>query len=138
MKHYETQIRVRYAETDQMQIVYHANYFVWFEVGRTDFLRKIGYPYKQLEIEDIMFPVIECNCKFKIPAKYDDEIIIRTSLGELKGASMILNYEIIRKEDEVKLATGFTRHAIVNTKLKPIRLRNSNEKVWEKLQQYLG
>jgi len=94
------ELRVRYQETDKMGVVYHSNYFVWFEIGRTEYLRALGYPYERLEKEGIMLPVVECNAKFKKGAIYDDEIVIKASVQELKGASVILYYEVFRKSTD--------------------------------------
>jgi len=126
-------IRVRYAETDQMGVVYHGNYFTWFEVGRTEFLRSMGMDYKSLEDKDVMLPVIDVGCKYIIAAKYDDEIIIKTKLVNLKGVKLEFNYELIRKSDNKILAEGYTRHAFVNKELKPVNFRKSFGEVWTKL-----
>lgn len=124
-------IRVRYGETDQMGVVYHGNYYTWFEVGRSEFFNSLGYTYKTLEEEGIILPVTESSCKYIKPAKYYDEIIIRTKIDTLKGVRIIFDYEIIRKEDNVLLAKGKTTHAFVNKELKPIRMKRVNKKVWE-------
>ncbi|WP_141706098.1 acyl-CoA thioesterase [Caloranaerobacter ferrireducens] len=130
----ETVIRVRYGETDQMGIVYHANYFVWFDIGRTEFFREIGMEYKTLEEKDVLLPVIDVGCKYIVSAKYDDEIIIRTKVTELKGVRLKFNYEIIRKNDMVKLAEGYTAHAFVNSELKPINFKKKFKDIWDKLE----
>ncbi len=129
-----TELRVRYAETDKMGVVYHSNYFVWFETGRTEYLRVLGYPYSRLEKEGIMLPVVECNAKYKKGAQYDDEIIVQTSVSELKGASVTMYYEVIRKETEELLTTGYTKHAITDKNLKPLKLKVNNPKLWDALQ----
>ncbi len=129
-----TELRVRYAETDKMGVVYHSNYFVWFETGRTEYLRALGYPYSRLEKEGIMLPVVECSAKYKKGAQYDDEIIVQTSVSELKGASVTMCYEVIRKETEELLVTGFTKHAITDKKLKPVKLKKENPELWAALQ----
>ena len=99
----EAQVRVRYQETDQMGVAYHGNYYTWFEVGRSDFFRSLGYTYGQLENEGIIMPVISSYCEYKISAKYDEELLIRTKIQNLKGVRLEFNYQIIRKEDEVQI-----------------------------------
>src|SRR5690554_3700378 len=96
----DTIIRVRYAETDQMGIVYHANYFVWFEVGRTEWFREFDLDYKGLEKQGIILPVLDVNCQYRKSALYDDELIIRTYLQELKGVRLTFHYKVLRKKDE--------------------------------------
>jgi acyl-CoA thioester hydrolase len=130
---YDAMIRVRYAETDQMGVVYPGNYYTWFEVGRSEFFESLGYTYKRLEEEGIILPVIESSCQYIQPAKYYDEIIIRTKIDSLKGIRLTFNYEIIRKEDETVLAKGKTIHAFVDKSLKPVRIKKVNKKVWELL-----
>lgn len=127
-------IRVRYAETDQMGVVYHGNYYTWFEVGRSEFFNSLGYTYRRLEEEGIILPVIESKCQYIKPAKYYDEVIIRTKIESFKGVRLTFKYEIIRKEDDVLLAQGKTVHAFVDKALKPVRIKKSNRKVWELIQ----
>lgn len=129
----ETTIRVRYAETDQMGIVYHANYFSWFEVGRTEFFRALGMNYKALEEKEILLPVIDVGCKYIISAKYDDEVIIKTKLKKLKGVKIQFDYEIYRKVDNSLLAEGYTIHAFVSKDLKPVNFKKKCNSIWEKL-----
>lgn len=124
-------VRVRYEETDQMGVAYHGNYYTWFEVGRSSFFRSLGYTYAQLEEEGIILPVIESHCAYKIAAKYDEELVIRTSIKKLKGVRLEFSYEVVRKEDEVVLAIGSTIHAFVNKTLKPINFKKVNPKVWK-------
>ncbi len=134
MKISDTIIRVRYAETDQMGIVYHTNYIIWFEIGRTDWFRQIGQDYKTLEEKNILLPVIGVNCKYKKSALYDDPVIIRTYLKELKGVRLTFHYEILRKEDEELLAEGETQHAFVDKNQKPIPLKKRFPEIWKILQ----
>lgn len=130
----ETIIRARYAETDQMGIIYHSNYFIWFEIGRTEFFRQLSMDYKELEEKDILLPVIDVGCKYVQSAKYDDEVIIRTKLSTLKGVRVTFEYEVIRKEDKELLAKGYTIHAFVTKELKPANLRKKLPEVWEALE----
>jgi len=122
---HKTEVRVIYADTDAMSVVYHSNYFKWFEVGRTELLRNIGYPYARLEQEGIMLPVIECGCKYAKPALYDDLLEITSMIKEVKAASILIEYEICRKSTGERLVTGFTKHAVTNSSLKPVRLRSA-------------
>ncbi len=131
----ETIIRTRYAETDQMGIIYHANYFVWFEIGRTEFFRQLNMDYRELEENNILLPVIDVGCRYIQSAKYDDEIIIRTKLSSLKGVKLMFSYEIIRKKDNVLLAEGYTKHAFVTKELKPVNFKKKLPHVWEMLNQ---
>lgn len=116
-----------------MGVVYHGNYFTWFEVGRTTFLKEMGYSYKQLEKENIMLPVVEVNCRYKEPAKYDDEIIIETSIKDLQGIRITFEYTIIRKIDEKILAMGTTTHAFVNKDLRPVNFKKLHPAMYEAL-----
>lgn len=129
----ETKVRVRYGETDQMGIVYHANYFVWFDIGRTEFFRSLNMSYKELEERNVLLPVIDVGCTYKISAKYDDEIIIKTRVESLKGVKLKFAYEIVRSIDNVILAEGYTEHAFVDKELKPINFKRKYNDVWEML-----
>lgn len=120
-------VRPRYAETDQMGVIYHGNYYAWFEVGRSDFFRSLGYTYKRLEQEGIILPVVESSCKYIKPAMYDEEVLIRTYVEMQKGIRIGFKYEVLRKDDEVLLAEGRTLHAFVGKDLKPIRLKSLSE-----------
>ncbi len=114
-------VRVRYAETDQMGVAYHGNYFEWFEVGRTDLLRSHGVSYRELEAQDLRLPVIEAQARFVRPALYDDVLEIRTEVSALSGARVTFAYEVCRGDDGV-LATGTTSHAAVDGRGRPRRL----------------
>jgi len=134
----ETKLVTRYVETDQMGIIYHSNYFVYFEVGRTDLLRNYDMKYKDLELIDIMLPVIEVNCKYKVSAKYADELIIKTQISKLTPTRIRFEYEIVREEDAVSLAEGFTEHAFVSkTSGKPMNLKRVHNEVFGKLQELM-
>jgi acyl-CoA thioester hydrolase len=117
-----SRVRVRYAETDKMGVVYYANYFVWFEVGRTDLLRQSGWNYRDMEIEGFGLPVIEAHCTYKESAKYDDEIEVRTSAEMLSPVRVQFTYEIVRASDAAMLATGSTVHATLDRNGRPCRL----------------
>ena len=115
-------IRVRYAETDKMGVVYHANYFMWFEVGRCELLRAVGRSYREMEAEGIGLPVIEAHCEYMVAARYDDELQVRTWGKLLSPARVEFNYEISRPADSTVNAVGRTVHAAVDTNGRPCRL----------------
>jgi acyl-CoA thioester hydrolase len=119
----EARVRVRYAETDQMGVVYHANYLVWFEVGRVEFIRQLGLDYKTMEQEDdALIAVAEATARYKAPARYDDELIIRTSLSGVRGPIVRFRYVVVRpvngSGDETVLCEGETVHFVVGRDMK--------------------
>jgi acyl-CoA thioester hydrolase len=114
----ETKVRVRYAETDQMGVVYHSNYFIWFEVGRVELLRQMGFTYKEMERQDQCFiAVVDARCRFKAPARYDDEIMIRTCLKNVRESLIHFAYEAVRASDGTLLAEGETTHIVTGADL---------------------
>jgi len=117
-----SRVRVRYAETDNMGVVYYANYFVWFEVGRTDLLRESGWTYRDMEREGFALPVIEAHCAYRESAKYDDEIEVRTNGTLLSPVRVQFTYEVVRIADGAMLATGTTVHATLDRAGRPCRL----------------
>lgn len=119
-----SKLRVRYAETDQMGVAYHGNYFAWFELGRTDLLRESGYTYRELEAEGVRLPVIETQARFLRPALYDDVLEVRTRLVEMSRVRLTFAYEIARDGGEL-LATATTSHASVDARGRPRRLPES-------------
>jgi acyl-CoA thioester hydrolase len=115
----EVKIRVRYAETDQMGVVYHANFFVWFEVGRVEFLRAMGFSYRDMEENDACFiAVVDARCRYKAPAHYDDEITVRTSLKNVRESVIHFGYELVRVSDGTLLAEGETMHVVTDAEMK--------------------
>ena len=117
-----TEVRVRYAETDQMNVVYYANYLVWFEIGRVELLRSLGLAYSQLETEhECILPVVEASCRYRSPARYDDEILIETRPALLRGSVLKFAYRILRKapegEQPTLLAEGETVHVVCDDQL---------------------
>ena len=114
----ETRVRVRYAETDQMGVVYHANYLVWFEVGRVEFIRQTGLDYATMEREGAMIAVVEATVRYKAPARYDDELLVRTTLVGIRGAIVRFRYQIVRASDELLLCEGETTHIVVGRDMK--------------------
>jgi acyl-CoA thioester hydrolase len=117
-----SRLRVRYAETDKMGVAYYANYFVWFEVGRTDLLRESGWNYREMEAEGFGLPVIEAQCTYRESAKYDDEIEVRTTGELLSPVRVKFTYEIVRPADAATLASGTTVHATLGRNGRPCRL----------------
>jgi acyl-CoA thioester hydrolase len=122
-----TPARVRYAETDQMGIVYYANYLVWFEIGRVEVMRNLGMSYHQLETEHkLILPVVEATCRYRSPARYDDEILIEARPSLLRGAVLKFAYRILRKapdgEQPTLLAEGETVHVVCDENLKKMTL----------------
>jgi acyl-CoA thioester hydrolase len=114
----EARVRVRYAETDQMGVVYHANYLVWFEVGRVEFIREIGLDYKSMEADGAMIAVAEATVRYKAPARYDDELIVRTLLAGVRGPIVRFRYAVVRAADDVVLCEGETVHIVVGPDMK--------------------
>lgn len=115
-------MRVRYAETDKMGVVYYANYFVWFEVGRTDLLRDAGWSYREMETAGVALPVIEAHCEYRQSARYDDEIEVRTIGTLLSPVRVAFDYEVVRPADDMLIATGRTVHAALDSGGRPCRL----------------
>jgi acyl-CoA thioester hydrolase len=118
----ETTVRVRYAETDQMSVVYHSNYLIWFEVGRVELLRQLGFSYREMEQDGLNLPVAEVKCRYKHPARYDDEITIRTRLAQVKTSLLRFHYEAVRKADGRLLAEGESVHIVASRELKRTHL----------------
>lgn len=128
---YESEIRVRYAETDKMGIVHHSNYLIWFEFGRSEFCRARNFSYKEMEEKDnALMVVAESYCRYKSPAFYEDVLIIRTKVAELRSRSLRFIYEIYRPLDQMLLAEGETLHLVTDTNKK---VRSMPESYREKL-----
>jgi len=127
----ETRIRVRYAETDQMGVVYHSNHFIWFEVGRVELLRQLGFSYKEMEAEDNCFiAVADARCRYKAPVYYDDEVVVRTYLKQVREKVIHFGYELLRADSGVVLAEGETTHIVADAQMKPRRLPEKYIKVF--------
>ena len=123
MASYDFEVRIAYADTDRMGVVYYANYLVLFERGRTEYLRSVGLRYRDLEDDAHLFmPVVEAHCEYFAPARYDDLIRVRTFLGKVGSASIEFRHEIFRAESGEKIAAGYTRHAVVGKTWKVIRM----------------
>jgi len=119
----DTRVRVRYAETDQMGVVYHANYLIWMEVGRVEYWRASGLRYRDMEKDDgILLVVAEVNCRYLSPAVYDEEVIIRTSIGEASSRMIRFEYELLAVDDGRRLATGYTKHVFCGLDRRPAKV----------------
>ena len=128
---HEFNLRVRYEETDRMGIVYHANYITWFEIGRTEYLRSIGYTYRDMEEMKIWIPVIDVECKYKKPARYDDLVTVKTHIIELHRVKVKFGYEVLKNNE--LLAEGISVNAFTNPELKPIALNRVKPDLFDKL-----
>jgi acyl-CoA thioester hydrolase len=115
----ETTLRVRYAETDQMGVVYHSNHLIWFEVGRVELMRQMGFSYRDMERdEDRFIAVAEVKCRYRAPVYYDEEVVIRTRLKSVRESVVIFNYELVRAGTGALLAEGETTHIVTDSKMK--------------------
>lgn len=119
---FRTEIRVRYPETDAMGVVHHTNHLIWFEIGRTEFLRARGVSYADLEKEEVFLPVIEVSCRYHHPVYYDELLWVHTEVREVRSARVRFSYRITRQEDGKLVATGSTLHASLNGNRIPTRL----------------
>lgn len=115
----DTEVRVRYAETDAQGVVYYANYFVWFEVARMSYLRAIGYDYATLERDGLGFVIAEASCRYHAPAHFDEELVVRTSVGEIRNRSFVFEYEVCNKGSGQLLANGSTVQVFIDERGKP-------------------
>ena len=115
----ETKLRVRYAETDQMGVVYHSNHLIWFEVGRVELLRQLGFSYRDMEREDGRFiAVAEAKCRYRAPVYYDEEVLIRTRLHTVRESVIKFSYELTRANNGMLLAEGETTHIVTDSTMK--------------------
>jgi acyl-CoA thioester hydrolase len=134
MEYTETTIRVRYAETDQMGVVYHGNYFTWFEVGRVDLCRQLGFEYKKMEVEDDSYiVVVDAHCRFKRPARFDDLLVVRTKVLTSQRRTVKFGYEVVRHESREVLATGDTLHVFCDKLGRPKSLPEKYRKYFPAL-----
>ena len=131
-----TKIAVRYAETDQMGVVYYGNYFTWFEVGRNAFFQSLGRSYRALEDQGLLLPVVEASCRYLAPARYEDRLIVTTELKTVRASRLSFSYSIYR--NETLIATGQTMQAFVNKSSgRPVSLKKHYPGLWECLQKLL-
>jgi acyl-CoA thioester hydrolase len=118
----ESRLRVRYAETDQMGVVYHSNYFIWFEVGRVELMRQLGVSYREMEQEGCLIAVVDAHCRYKSPARYDDELIVRTRLKNVRESLVHFSYELLRSGEQAVLAEGETTHIVIDKEMNVVSL----------------
>ena len=118
---HKTTIRVRYGDTDKMGFVYHANYFRWFEVGRSEMFRSLGIPYKSIESKGFFLPLSEIHCKFNGPSQYDDILLIETAIDTRYKAGMKFDYQIYSEDGAKRLANGYTKHACMDNNGRVVR-----------------
>lgn len=121
---------VRYAETDQMGIAHHSNYPIWFEVGRTDFLKQIGASYSTIESIGVLLPLYEMNCRFISPAKYEDDLLIITKIEDVSRVRLGFSYEILNTKSKTFIAKGETMHAWTDKLLRPINSESSIPEIY--------
>ncbi len=115
----ETRLRVRYAETDQMGVVYHSNHLIWFEVGRVELMRQMGFSYRDMEREDGRYiAVVEATCRYRSPVYYDEEVLVRTQIKKVRDSVIIFKYELTRVENGTLLAEGETTHIVTDSEMK--------------------
>jgi acyl-CoA thioester hydrolase len=115
----EARVRVRYAETDQMGVVYHSNYLIWFEVGRVELIRSMGLDYKRMEVEEgCGIAVVDVHVRYRAPARYDDELVVETRLVAARGAVIKFGYKVLRIADRALLCEGETVHVVVGKDMK--------------------
>jgi len=129
-------LKARYAETDQMGVVYHANYLTWFEIGRTEMIRELGLPYRKIEEQGLLLPVIDLGMQFLKPARYDDQIRVLTRIREYTNIRMTFEVRIERIEDELQqegelLITGHTKHVWLNRNWRPARIDREAPELYE-------
>ena len=129
----ETRFIARYAETDQMGIIHHSNYAVWFEAGRTDFLKKAGVSNTSIESKGILLPLYDMNCKFKSPAKYEDEILVLTRLKQISRVRLSFSYQVKNAVTLNLIATGETMHAWTDKSLKPVNAAKTVPEIYSLL-----
>lgn len=129
----ETRLTVRYAETDMMGIVHHSRYYPWFEVARTEFIKKSGMSYSQMERDGILLPLTETGAKYIRGLKYEDEVLIKCRMTKLSAARCEFEYEVFRLPDMCLCATGRTAHGFVDGSFVPMNLKKKHPKTWEKL-----
>lgn len=133
----ETKFVVRYAETDRMGIVHHSNYPVWFEAGRTDFIKKMGMPYSKIEESGFFLPLIGLSCEFKGASRYEDEVIICTSLKSITYTRIVFHYEVYVQGNSKAITMGETEHAWTDSNLKPINIKKHAPEIYSLLQEAL-
>jgi len=134
MREYDTKITVRYAETDQMGIVHHSCYPVWFELGRTEFIREMGMPYSKVEESGYMLPLLELKCNYKGYAKYEDEILVKTRVSSLTYTRVVFSYQVFKNDLQEPITTGETMHVWTDKSLKPLNIKKHAPNIYQMLE----
>lgn len=134
MKVFETEIKVRYSETDQMGIVHHSRYYPWFELARTEMFEELGYGYDQMEQDGLMLPLAESSCKYIKGAKYPEVLTIKTHIESFNGVKIIFIYEVFRKSDGVLIAQGKTIQAVVGMDFRLVNVKKARPELYELIQ----
>lgn len=129
----ETKLTVRYAETDQMGIVHYSNYAVWFEAGRMELLELLGTSNEQIEENGILIPLYELKCQFKSPAKFGEEVIVRSRIKAVSRARLSFSYEVLRSSNDEVIALGETDHAWTDRTLKPVNVEKRIPEIYKKM-----
>jgi acyl-CoA thioester hydrolase len=120
---HEARVRVRYAETDQMGVAYHSNHLIWMEIGRVEYCRSLGIPYKEMEENGgILLAVVEVQCRYLYPARYDEEVVIATGVAKLGTRTIAFDYELRLAETARAVASGHTKHVFCDRSMRPVRL----------------
>lgn len=127
-----------YYETDQMGVIHHSNYIRWFEEARVDFLEKAGFSYKRMEDMGVMIPVLGASCEYKNAVRFSDTVIIVPKIQEFNGFKMTVSYRVIRKEDNLLMAVGETKHCFSNKEMRPIRTKKDYPEIFEVFNSVIG
>ena len=127
----ETRLTVRYAETDMMGIVHHSRYYPWFEAARTDWVKKTGYTYSEMERLGVLLPLTETQCKYHYGLRYEDEVLVTCRVSKLTVARIEFEYEVYRLPDMTKMSEGKTKHGFINSEFRPINLKKTYPDMWK-------
>ena len=129
MDYFDYEYRVRYGDTDKLGISYYANYFVWFEAARTEYFRALGLPYTECEKKGYFLPVVETQAKYYAPSTYDDLVIVRTSVSQVRMSSLRFEYKVLQKKNQTPVASGYSVHVFVDRNFAPVRVPAEVEKI---------
>lgn len=133
----QTRLTVRYAETDMMGIVHHSRYYPWFEQARTDYIKKIGMSYSEMERIGILLPLTETQCRYHYGLKYENEVLITCKITKLTVARIEFSYEVFKLPEMKKMSDGITKHGFVNSEFKPINLKKTYPEIWSNLEKLM-
>ncbi len=130
--------KANYYETDQMGVIHHSNYIRWFEETRVDFLEKVGYSYDRMEQNGVMIPVLGAACEYKNSVRFGDIVLIIPKIQEFNGFKLTVTYKVIRKSDNMLMATGETKHCFTNMQMKPVRTKKEYPEIFKTFNDFLG